>query len=55
MGENDVTVVPTAAASTAPTQKTVASDDTPVVHKSLHKKKHAATAMASVAAAPTAG
>lgn len=46
----DVTVIPTPEATTAPSQKTVASDGTPVVHKSLHKKKQAATASEAGAA-----
>jgi len=37
--EDDVTVITPSAASSAPKQKSEASDGTPVVHKSLHKKK----------------
>ena len=44
--EDDVIVISTPAATTPPAQKTVASDGTPVVHKSLHKKKYSATATA---------
>jgi hypothetical protein len=51
--EGDVTVISTPAAATPRAQKTVASDGTPVVHKSLHKKTHAATATASGAGAPS--
>jgi hypothetical protein len=54
--EGDVTVISTSAATTPPAGKTVASDGTPVVHKSLHKKKHAtsATAQLPAVATPTA-
>jgi hypothetical protein len=45
--EGDVTVIAAPTAAAAPSQKTVASDGTPVVHKSLHKKKQAATATTS--------
>ena len=51
--EDDVTVISTPAATTAPAQKTVAPDGTPVVHKSLHKKKHDESATASGAGAPS--
>jgi len=51
--EADVTVISTNAAPTPPAQKTVASDGTPVVHKSLHKKKHSTTATQSSAVATT--
>jgi len=44
--DDDVTVVPVPATTTPPPQ-TVASDGTPVVHKSLHKKKHSVTQTAS--------
>ncbi len=44
--EGDVTVVSTNSAPTAPPPKTVASDGTPVIHKSLHKKKSSTTATA---------
>ena len=37
--EDDVTVITPATSSTAPEKKDVASDGTPVIHKSLHKKK----------------
>ena len=37
--EDDVTVISPPATNTASSQKTVDSDGTPVVHKSLHKKK----------------
>jgi len=54
--EPDVTVISTNAAPTPPAQKTVASDGTPVVHKSLHKKKHSksATTPSSAVATTTA-
>ncbi|MCE0523719.1 MAG: hypothetical protein LV480_12505 [Methylacidiphilales bacterium] len=42
--EDDVTVISPPAATTAPAEKTADSDGTPVVHKSLHKKKVATTA-----------
>jgi hypothetical protein len=48
--DDDVTVIATAAATAPPTQKTPTSDGTPVVHKSLHRKKVLATAVASAAA-----
>jgi hypothetical protein len=51
--ENDVTVISTPTVATASSQQAVAPDGTPVVHKSLHKKKHAATATASGAGAPS--
>ena len=51
--EGDVTVISTPAATTAPSQKAVASDGTPVVHKSLHKKKKSTTETASGAGAAT--
>ncbi len=41
--DDDVTVISTTGAATAPATKSVASDGTPVVHKSLHKKKYPAT------------
>jgi hypothetical protein len=44
--ENDVTVISTSAATTESSQKTVESDGTPVIHKSLHKKKKSMTAAA---------
>ena len=37
--DNDVTVISTPAADSPPSQKNVTSDGTPVIHKSLHKKK----------------
>jgi hypothetical protein len=40
-------------ATTAPSQNTLAPDGTPVIHKSHHKKKHAATETASGAGAPS--
>ena len=53
--EGDVTVISPSSTPTASSQKkTVAADGTPVVHKSLHKKKHAKTATASGATAPPA-
>src|ERR1700722_12845545 len=45
--EDAVTVVSTSSETTSATQKNVASDGSPVVHKSLHKKKQATTATAS--------
>jgi len=52
--ENDVTVISTPAATTAPAQQTLAPDGTPVVHKSLHKKKQNTTATAQTQSfAPT--
>lgn len=51
--EDDVTVISAPAATTPPAQKTVASDGTPVVHKSLHKKKPSTTATASAVGAPS--
>jgi hypothetical protein len=51
-GEGDVTVVPTSASTTVPEQKTASTDGTPVVHKSLHKRKHPASVAATAATAP---
>jgi len=47
--EDDVTVISTPAATSASSQKTADSDGTPVVHKSLHKKKHSAVASGAAA------
>jgi len=52
LADDDVTVIPTPTSTTAPSQKTAPPDGTPVVHKSLHKKRHATTAVASTAGAP---
>jgi len=49
--EGDVTVISTPATTTAPSQKNLAPDGTPVVH--IHKKKPASTATASGAGAPS--
>jgi hypothetical protein len=43
IAEDDVTVVSAPAANTSPAQQTVTSDGTPVIHKSVHKKKDSAT------------
>jgi hypothetical protein len=52
--EAEVTVISTNAAPAPPAQKTVATDDgTPVVHKSLHKKKHSNSATAQSSAVAT--
>ncbi|HEV3272401.1 MAG TPA: hypothetical protein VGZ93_09495 [Candidatus Methylacidiphilales bacterium] len=50
--ENDVTVISTPATASEPPQKTADSDGTPVIHKSLHKKK--TTTAQSIAATNTA-
>jgi hypothetical protein len=47
VADDDVTVIPAPVTAQAPSQKTVAADGTPVIHKSLHKKKHHATETAS--------
>jgi hypothetical protein len=57
--ENDVTVISTPVAAAESSQKTVDSDGTPVIHKSLHKKKITTTtaqtpAVATPAAHPAA-
>lgn len=51
--EGDVTVIRTPVAKTAPSKNTVASDGTPVVHQSHHKKESATTETASGTGAPT--
>jgi hypothetical protein len=45
--DGDVTVISAPAAATAPAQKDIDSDGSPVIHKSLHKKKPAETATAT--------
>jgi hypothetical protein len=52
--EDDVTVLPTPVPSTTTTQKALNSDGTPVVHKSLHKRKHLQTASGSNPTTPSA-
>jgi hypothetical protein len=51
--DDDVTVVPAPTTAPAPSQKTASADGTPVVHKSLHKKKKTSTA-STAAPAPVA-
>jgi hypothetical protein len=54
--DDDVTVLPTPVATPTPSQQATSADGTPVVHKSLHKKKHPATETASSGGtSPTAG
>jgi hypothetical protein len=50
----EVTVVSTAASKSDSTQAATAADGTPVVHKSLHKKKHVEAAPSAAATATTA-
>ncbi len=51
--DGDVTVIRTPVATAEPTPKTETSDGTPVIHKSLHKKRPAETATAAVAGPTT--
>jgi hypothetical protein len=47
LADDGVTVISTSPAATPAPEKSVASDGSPVVHKSAHKKKHPATDIAS--------
>ena len=51
--DDDVTVISTPPASTTPPPKTVTADGTPVIHKSLHKKRPTTTSVAAQTSAPT--
>jgi hypothetical protein len=50
--DDDVTVISTPPASTTPPPKTVTADGTPVIHKSLHKKRPTTTSVAAQTSAP---
>jgi hypothetical protein len=50
--DDDVTVISTSSSTTAHSEKTADSDGTPVVHKSIHKKKSAVTETASSTTSP---
>jgi hypothetical protein len=53
LADDDVTIVPTPGTTPPPSQEMVAEDGTPVIHKSLHKKKRLKMAKAPEAPAPT--